>query len=75
MDKVSQELRQMLLDIAYSVSDGEFLSFVAFAKLVVDVLEDAVEPERLLESEKADVVCQLWKEYAAGRRKAPAQLG
>ena len=64
MEKVDCGLRKMLLAIAYSFSDGSFLSFVEFAKLVVAVLEDAVEPEQLSESVKAETVYELWKEYA-----------
>ena len=63
----------MLLDIAYSVGEGEILSFVGFAKLVVAILEDAIEPAQVSESIKADTVYELWKVYACGKRKLPQQ--
>jgi hypothetical protein len=69
MDKINYELKRMLLDIAYSFGDGSFLPFIEFAKLTIAVLDSAVEPEQVLESTKADVVYELWKDYAAGRRK------
>lgn len=70
MNFVPLTLRQMLLDIAHSVSDGQFLSFIAFAKLVYAVLEEAVKPLDLLESAKAQTIYELWIDYAAGRRTA-----
>lgn len=69
MDKVDGELRRMLLAIAYACSDDSFLSFIEFAKLVVAVLEDAVEPVQLSESVKADTVHELWKDYACGKNR------
>jgi hypothetical protein len=60
----------MLLDIAYSVSDGEFPSFIAFAKLIVAILEDAIEPETVSESVKADLVHELWKDFACGKGRS-----
>jgi hypothetical protein len=59
----------MLLRIAYSFSDGSFLSFIEFVKLIVAVLEDAVQPEQLSESAKAEIVNELWKVYACGKGK------
>jgi hypothetical protein len=59
----------MLLDIVYSAGEGEFLSFISFAELIVAVLEDAIEPAHVSESIKADTVHELWKDYACGRRK------
>ena len=71
MDNVDPGIRKMLLSIAYSFGDRRFLPFTEFAYLVVTVLEDAVEPQELMESTKAEIVYELWKEYAAGRRPYP----
>ncbi len=68
MEKVDLETRRMLLSIAYSFGDGKMMSFIEFAKLVVAVLEDAMEGKDLLESVKAETAYELWKEYACGRR-------
>ena len=78
MDTVPYETRKMLLEIAYAFGDGTFMSFVEFTKLIVavleDVLKDAGELERFLESSKANVVYELWQDYAAGRRQ-PTRAG
>jgi hypothetical protein len=66
--KVSLDMRKMLLGIAYDFSDGKMMTFLEFAELVVSVLEDAVEPDELMESTKAEAVYDLWKAYAAGQR-------
>jgi len=63
------ELQQMLLDIAESADGGTHLSFIEFAKLIVAVLVDAIEPEQIAESAKADIVNELWKKYTWRRRK------
>lgn len=67
--KAPLELRQMLLDIAYSVADSEVLSFIAFAKLTVAILDDAIEPAQVSESIKAVIVHELWRDFACGRRR------
>lgn len=67
---IDRSLRQMLLDIAYSFAGDDFLTFLQFTKLVVAVLEDATRPSTLLESAKAQLVYELWQDYAAGRKLA-----
>ena len=69
MDKVDSGIKRMLLEVAYSFSDGRVLPFVEFTKLVVAVLESETEPCRLMESTKAEVVCELWRAHAAGKRR------
>lgn len=74
MDNVDRSLRQMLLDIANAFSDGGMLTFLEFTKLTIAVLEDAIDSKPLLESAKAQLVYELWRDYAAGRKRASAPL-
>lgn len=54
--------RKMLLNIAADFG-AQPLSFIEFANLIVNVLDDAIRPEQISESAKAHTVNVLWKEY------------
>jgi hypothetical protein len=69
METVDCALKRMLLDIALRIGAREHLSFIAFANVIVAVLDDAVEPECLSESTKAETVNALWKEFSCRRRQ------
>jgi hypothetical protein len=69
MDKVDCGTKRMLLEVAHSFSEGRVLPFVEFTKLVVAILEAETEPSGLMESAKAEVVHELWRAHAAGKKR------